>query len=122
MTRPVTGLQASSSEVIDDYTVKVNLNTYINSIMSTIGGTFVVSKAAYDAHGGGKDAETWMRSNPVGTGPFKLDSFKPTVSLRGVRNENYWQPGKPYLDAIRNVHDTRSDDPGSDPLRPRKMM
>jgi peptide/nickel transport system substrate-binding protein len=92
--------KASSAEVIDDYTVKVNLNTYINSIMSTIGGTFVVSKAAYDSHGGGKDAETWMRSNPVGTGPFKLESFKPTVSLRGVRNENYWQPGKPYLDAI----------------------
>ncbi|MHB1929630.1 MAG: ABC transporter substrate-binding protein, partial [Acidimicrobiales bacterium] len=38
--------------------------------------------------------------NPVGTGPFKFQSFKPGVSSTFVRNPNYWISGKPYLDAV----------------------
>jgi len=38
--------------------------------------------------------------NPVGTGPFKFVSFMPNVSLKYVKNENYWQKGLPYLDAV----------------------
>jgi peptide/nickel transport system substrate-binding protein len=41
-----------------------------------------------------------MRSKPVGTGPFKLDSFKPFDSVRLVRNPDYFKPGRPYLDGI----------------------
>ena len=37
---------------------------------------------------------------PDGTGPFKFESFTPGVASRFVRNENYWQNGRPYLDAI----------------------
>ena len=36
----------------------------------------------------------------VGTGPFKLVQYKRDNYLKWVRNENYWQPGKPYLDGI----------------------
>ncbi len=36
----------------------------------------------------------------VGTGPFKCKEFKPGVRSVSVRNENYWKPGKPYLDEI----------------------
>jgi peptide/nickel transport system substrate-binding protein len=35
--------------------------------------------------------------NPIGTGPFKFVSFTPGVQSVFVANENYWQPGKPYL-------------------------
>ncbi|HEY0287753.1 MAG TPA: ABC transporter substrate-binding protein [Pseudomonas sp.] len=38
-----------------------------------------------------------------GTGPFKCKSFKPGVSTVAVRNENYWKPGKPYLDEIELI-------------------
>jgi len=38
--------------------------------------------------------------NLVGTGPFKFVSFTPDVGYRLERNENYWQPDLPYLDAI----------------------
>ena len=41
-----------------------------------------------------------MRTNPVGTGPFKFGEFKPNEYIRVVKNPDYWKPGRPYLDAI----------------------
>ncbi|VVD70443.1 extracellular solute-binding protein [Pandoraea eparura] len=35
-----------------------------------------------------------------GTGPYKCKEFRPGVRSIGVRNDNYWKPGKPYLDEI----------------------
>jgi peptide/nickel transport system substrate-binding protein len=39
-------------------------------------------------------------TNPVGTGPFRYQSFVPGESFSSVRFENYWQQGKPLLDGI----------------------
>ena len=39
----------------------------------------------------------------VGTGPYKCKLFKPGIRTVGVRNENYWKPGKPYLDEIELI-------------------
>ncbi len=39
----------------------------------------------------------------IGTGPYKLKEFKPGVRSVVVRNDNYWKPGKPYLDEIEFV-------------------
>jgi peptide/nickel transport system substrate-binding protein len=39
----------------------------------------------------------------IGTGPYKLKVFKPGVHSMVVRNDNYWKPGKPYLDEIEFV-------------------
>jgi peptide/nickel transport system substrate-binding protein len=36
---------------------------------------------------------------PIGTGPFKLDSYTPT-EIRMSRNPNYFRAGQPYLDAL----------------------
>lgn len=36
----------------------------------------------------------------IGTGPFKLAEWKKGSIIRLVRNERYWDAGKPYLDAI----------------------
>ena len=41
-----------------------------------------------------------MRTNPVGTGPFKLAAFQMNELIRLEKNPNYWRPGRPYLDAI----------------------
>jgi peptide/nickel transport system substrate-binding protein len=38
--------------------------------------------------------------NIVGTGPFKLKSFKAGVGSLGVRNEGYHFEGRPYLDEV----------------------
>lgn len=42
-------------------------------------------------------------SAAIGTGPFKLKEFSPGVRTIGVRNENYFKPGKPYLDEIELI-------------------
>ena len=36
----------------------------------------------------------------IGTGPYKCKEFKPGVRSVGVRNDDFWKPGKPYLDEI----------------------
>lgn len=37
---------------------------------------------------------------PVGTGPFKFGEWKRGTSITLVRNEQYWDAGKPYLESI----------------------
>ena len=39
-------------------------------------------------------------TNPVGTGGFTLKEWKRGDNIRMVRNPNYWEPGKPYLDEV----------------------
>jgi len=40
----------------------------------------------------------------VGTGPYKLKTFKPGVSTVGVRNDSFWKTGAgPYLDQIELI-------------------
>ena len=38
--------------------------------------------------------------HPIGTGPFKYKSFTPGQQSVFVRNENYWEPGLPYVDEV----------------------
>ena len=37
---------------------------------------------------------------PVGTGPFKFESYTPGQSVVLLKNDNYWQKGFPYLDKV----------------------
>jgi peptide/nickel transport system substrate-binding protein len=39
-------------------------------------------------------------AQPVGTGPFKLQSFTPGTQSTFVRYDGYWQTGLPYLDEV----------------------
>src|SRR5262249_11407616 len=50
-----------------------------------------------------------MRTNPIGTGPFKLVEFRRGASIRLVRNPDYFKKDRPYLDEITyRVIDSRS--------------
>jgi peptide/nickel transport system substrate-binding protein len=40
-------------------------------------------------------------SHPVGTGPFKFESFTPGQQSLFSKNPNYWMHGEPYVDAIK---------------------
>lgn len=44
-------------------------------------------------------AGDWL-SNPIGTGPFKVESVDPTTGATLVRNDAYWDTGKPYLESV----------------------
>ena len=41
-----------------------------------------------------------MRQKPIGTGPFKVLEFKASDTVRLGKNQDYWKPGRPYLDGI----------------------
>ncbi len=41
-----------------------------------------------------------MRTQPIGTGPFRFVEFKRNEVMRLARNPDYWKPGLPYLDGI----------------------
>jgi peptide/nickel transport system substrate-binding protein len=92
-------INVSSVDIVDNYTIKLNVTKYTNSLLVYLASTSAISKQAFDSHGGGKDAIDWMRWNPVGTGPFKFVSYTPNVSVKSIRFDDYWG-GKPYLDAI----------------------
>ena len=48
---------------------------------------------------GGKTASAFYQA-PIGTGPFKFDYWHKGSGLKLVKNTDYWQPGKPYLDSV----------------------
>ncbi|MBN1255511.1 MAG: ABC transporter substrate-binding protein [Deltaproteobacteria bacterium] len=87
----------TSVEVVDDYTVRINLSEYNNNLLARLSGSpgAMVSKEAVE-----KNGIEWAKLNPVGTGPFKFVSFQRDVVAKYTRNENYWDKGKPYLDGV----------------------
>jgi peptide/nickel transport system substrate-binding protein len=91
-----------SIEVIDDYTVQVNLKYWSNQILPFIGrkSWAVFSPTAYQQMG--KDR---MDTNPVGTAAFMLKSFTPNQEMVLEKNPNYWMKDAqgrqlPYLDGV----------------------
>jgi peptide/nickel transport system substrate-binding protein len=88
----------TSVDVVDDYTVKLNLSSYNNLILfhfASNPATYMYSPEALK-----KNGADWATTHPVGTGPFMLKDYQPNVSLTLVKNPNYWQKGLPYLDGI----------------------
>jgi ABC-type transport system substrate-binding protein len=86
----------ASIETPDANTVVMHLTNWDSSALTSIGYfIYYMSPTAIKAH----DA-TWAESNPVGTGPFTMTEWKKGVSVKYVKNKNYWQEGKPYLDGI----------------------
>ncbi len=91
----------ASVDIIDDYTIRLNLNQWSNTIVTGLDSTatWMVSPTAFE-----KNGADWMRNNPVGTGPFKFVSFERDVSYKAVKNPDYWKKGVPYLDAVEILY------------------
>jgi ABC-type transport system substrate-binding protein len=90
--------------VLDPNTVRVNFNTWDNSIPESFGDVqpalYMVSKAAFD-----KNGQEGMMAHPVGTGPFTVESYSMDGAAKMVKNPTYWakdaQGGNlPYLDGL----------------------
>ena len=92
-----------SSTVVDRYTVVVKFKRPFAPFLSSVAQSVLapVSPEAVKKHG--KD----FGGRPVGTGPFKFESYTPDSAVRMIRNPDYrWGPsffkhsGPAYLDAI----------------------
>jgi ABC-type transport system substrate-binding protein len=87
--------KVTSIEVLDNYTVKLNVTQYNNQLIHGMGWYPMFSKEAFE-----KNGKEWCRTNCVATGPFMVGDYKRDNYIKFVRNPNYWQKGQPYLDAI----------------------
>jgi peptide/nickel transport system substrate-binding protein len=88
-----------SWEVIDNYTLKLHFTQYLNTLTRAWENYFMVSPTAYETNG-----VEWMRTHMVGTGPFTQTNFTRDVSTTLIKNQNYWQAGRPYLDGVQLLY------------------
>jgi peptide/nickel transport system substrate-binding protein len=92
---PISGI-----EVIDEKTLEI---TYIQSTPSLVTGsiwTYPLAKHIFgDMEVADMSQSPEVRENPIGFGPFKVDSIVPGESVTMVKNEDYWR-GEPNLDGV----------------------
>ena len=86
----------AGADVIDDLTVRLRTKGPYALLLNTLahGSGAIVSPAAIEANG-----QESMTQNPVGSGPYKLESFNPGLELVLTPHEGYWG-GAPALDRI----------------------
>lgn len=89
--------QLDKITVVDDTTLTVSLVTktpkFANSILQT-GLNWITSTKAIASGSAGMD------TNPIGAGPYTLEKFARQDVITLVRNEDYYEAGKPYLDRL----------------------
>lgn len=81
-----------SMDEIDDHTLRFNLPRPYTLFLSELATTHMYPVLKAD------DAEPV--TGYIGTGPYRIDTFKRTQYMTLVRNEHFWQ-GKPAIDRIR---------------------
>jgi peptide/nickel transport system substrate-binding protein len=93
-------------EIRDRSTIQINLTRPSTGLLIQLssandsGSTGIVSKKAVEEKG-----DDWLRTNPVGTGPYRFGQYRSRDRLVMLRNDQYWQKGAdgnplPYLDKI----------------------
>lgn len=82
--------------VIDDYTIEVVLKYPWAPIIADLS---MFSNAILPNKYGGKSVDEFYEA-PVLTGPFMWDEWQKGQQLKLVKNPNYWEEGKPYLDSV----------------------
>jgi len=87
----------SSIDAVDDSTLRLNLKTYDSALLISLASYLCPMVSPTAVQSMGKDA---AMLHPVGTGPFKFVSYTRDVSIKYEKFTGYWQPGKPYLDAL----------------------
>ncbi|VFR56387.1 Dipeptide-binding ABC transporter, periplasmic substrate-binding component (TC 3.A.1.5.2) [plant metagenome] len=87
-------------DIVDDLTVRMRFSKpYAFLPVSLTGSTgragTIVCKRAVE-----QDPKAYGRM-PVGTGPFRLVSWKENNAIELARNPDYFEAGKPYLDSVQ---------------------
>jgi ABC-type transport system substrate-binding protein len=89
----------TSVDVIDDYTIRMNMTGYNNMLFADLGTKSLMGSPTYM-----QSAEQDVaKFHPVGTGPFKFVSWQQDVNIQYTRFDGYWDTGKPYLDGLEYI-------------------
>lgn len=92
---PLTAPIASIEET-GEREVTITLESPYTPFLSELSG---FSNGIFPADFGGVSEEEFFK-HPIGTGPFAVEEWDPNGDLSFVKNEHYWQEGKPYLDGL----------------------
>src|SRR3954449_11891315 len=86
-------------EAPDPSTVVIRLKYATSAFLPALADpfAFIYQKQVLD-----KDPH-WYEKNIMGSGPFKFKDYEVGQSIKGVRNPDYYMPGKPYLDEIVGI-------------------
>jgi peptide/nickel transport system substrate-binding protein len=93
-TASLTSLDPKRITKLDSRTVRLFLKRKDVTILDGL--------AQYDAGivPAGYSPKALEKTHPVGTGPYRLQSFTPGEQSVHARNPNYWRSGQPYLDQV----------------------
>jgi len=80
---------------VDRYTLRLDLDKKFVFVPNVLGIRYSL------AFKEGTTDNDFLKKKPVGTGPFMFKEFTPGQSFSAVRNPNYWEDGKPYVDGIQ---------------------
>ncbi len=92
-------LDIESTEIIDDYTLKVNSNLKVSGANPPGFWAWdpIVPKHILEDHV--NEIETWENLEAIGSGPYKLKEFQPGEFMWLVANDDYYG-GRPKLDEV----------------------
>lgn len=89
-----------SVECPDPNTAVIKMKNFFAAWLTLFNGNYLAYIFPKNA-GKPEDIKNWaFNRKPIGTGPFMVTEFVTGDHITLVRNPNYWQPGKPYLDKV----------------------
>ncbi|GAB3794541.1 oligopeptide ABC transporter substrate-binding protein [Virgibacillus kimchii] len=92
---PISGI-----EVIDDKTLEITYKQANPSLLTGTVWTHPLAKHIFgDMEVADMSSSPEVRENPIGYGPFKVESIVPGESVTMSKNEDYWR-GEPNLDEV----------------------
>jgi peptide/nickel transport system substrate-binding protein len=83
-------LDLANAKILDSHTVRIPTHTPYAILPEALatGPFFFIAPVGFDVH------------KPVGTGPFRFESFTPGQQTVVTKNPHYWQSGLPYVDKV----------------------
>ncbi len=92
-------VHVKSVEVVDEYSVKLNLDQWDSLLLLhfAVGDVVMCSPTAANKP---TTPENMAKDHMVGTGPFKIVDYKRDAFVKFVKNPDYWQKGRPYVDTV----------------------
>ena len=92
--------KVTSIDVIDDYTVRLNLSVWDNRILNDLwhDAALIISPTAFE-----KNGADWAATHPVGTGPYQFKDYKAKQYIKVEKFDGYWDKDLPYLDGIECI-------------------
>ncbi len=91
-----TAMPIEKVEVIDPHIVRFRLAAPFADLPVVLGGPFGRILPA--------DRGDLIKTDPSGTGPFRMVEFRPGDRTRMVRFKDYWDQGRPHLDELWQVN------------------